>query len=220
MNTVITCGGAKAQLLRPISAFRQAGPRLIVGVTGGIGTGKTHVSSALKRLGATVADADEIARELTAPGGAAIDDIYERFGQSVFDGEGQLNRARLAHTVFNDPHALADLNAIMHPLIAARARQELNAAPDGALAVYDIPLLVESGTASQFDAVIVVDAPMQLRIERLRTRGMSETDARNRINSQVSDEERRAVASIWLENTGTTEDLERLSEDIVNRWLS
>lgn len=179
-----------------------------VALTGGIGSGKSTVAAALEAHGAVLVDADRIARQIVEPGQPALAEIAERFGADVLRPDGTLDRAALADIVFGDHQALADLNAITHPRIAARSRELIEAAPAGATVVYDMPLLVEQRLQDGWDAVIVVETPMDLRVERLiRDRGMTEPEVRARIASQATDEERRAVADHVLLNDGTQEDL-------------
>lgn len=158
--------------------------------------------------GALVVDADRIAREIVTPGQPALVEITGRFGEDVLRPDGSLDRAALASVVFTDPDALADLNAITHPRIAARSAELLAAADPDAVVVYDMPLLVEQRSAEGWDAVVVVEAPLAQRIERLvRARGMTDTDARARIDAQASDEERRAVADHVIVNSGSPAEL-------------
>ncbi|WP_334540474.1 dephospho-CoA kinase [Actinomyces sp. B33] len=213
-------GGARARLLQRIRRRPDGrGPRLVVAVTGGIGSGKSTVTRGLARAGAVVADADAIAREVVEPGTEGLAAVVERFGDSVLDARGGLDRGRLADLVFSEAGARADLDAILHPLIAERAWTILDAAPEGSLAVYDIPLLVETDSAALFDAVIVVDAPDDARIERLAARGVDRADARRRIGAQADRDQRLAIASIWIDNEGSIADLDALTGRIIASWL-
>lgn len=180
-----------------------------VGLTGGIGSGKSTVAEMLVERGAVVVDGDQIARELVMPGSPALAAIVERYGQQVLHEDGTLDRAGLADIVFPDPDALADLDAIMHPRIAARAAEMLDeAARTGAAAVvYDMPLLVEGGQADEFDLVVVVHAPVPVRLARLAVRGIRVDDAHERMQRQATDEQRAAVADILIDNSGDVEDL-------------
>lgn len=182
---------------------------LRVGLTGGIGAGKSTVSELLVARGAVVVDADRIARELVVPGAPALAEIVARFGTGILLPDGQLDRSGLASRVFPDPDALAALDAIMHPRIAERAEQMLAAAErDGAeVVVYDMPLMVENGTSGDFDVVVVVRAPVEVRLARLAARGVPATDARDRMSRQASDEERCAVADILIDNGGDEQQL-------------
>ena len=166
-------------------------------------------------MGALVIDADRIAREVVEPGQPALAEIVARFGPGVRRPDGSLDRAALATIVFGDPAALADLNAITHPRIAARSRELLDAAAPGAVVVYDMPLLVEQRSAEGWDAVIVVEAPLDVRLERLvRDRGMTVEDARARIAAQAGDDERRAVADHVVVNSGSIADLEAATDAV------
>jgi dephospho-CoA kinase len=181
---------------------------LRVGLSGGIGSGKTTVARALARRGAIVVDADAIAREVVEPGRPGLAAVVERFGPEVLDGESRLDRPKLAALVFEDAAARADLNAIVHPLVAAETARRLAAAPPDAVVVMDVPLLVEAAR-SGYDVVVIVEAPEGVRLERLIGRGMTPEDARRRMAAQASDAERRKVADVVLDNSGPEEDLER-----------
>ena len=180
---------------------------LRVGLSGGIGSGKSTVARALARRGAIVIDADLIAREVVEPGEPALAAIVERFGPEVLDGEGRLDRPKLAALVFDDGAARADLNAIVHPRVAAETARRMAAAPSDAVVVIDVPLLVEAAR-SGYDAVVIVEAPEEVRLERLVGRGMSPDDARRRMAAQATDAERRKVADVILDNAGSEADLE------------
>lgn len=180
-----------------------------VALTGGIGSGKSTVAQVFSHLGAVVVDADQIARDIVAVGEPALAEIRNRFGPGVICEDGTLDRAALAAIVFGDKQALADLNAITHPRIAARSAELMAAAPPGAVVVYDMPLLVEQRLAQGWDAIVVVQTPLPLRLERLaRDRGIAPADARARIAAQATDEERRAVADFVIDNDGSKTDLE------------
>lgn len=179
-----------------------------VGLTGGIGTGKSTVAALLAQRGAMVIDADALAREVVAPGTSGLAAVIARFGAGVRGADGSLDRAKLGQLVFSDPAALQDLNAIVHPLVAQRTAELMAQAPADAIVVYDVPLLVENHLEGAYDAVVVVEAPLETRLLRLHERGMAADDARSRIGSQASDEERRAVASIVIDNGGTRADLQ------------
>jgi len=188
--------------------------RVRVGLTGGVASGKSTVSATLRSLGAVVVDADALAREVVAPGTPGLAAVVAEFGPEVLDPEGALDRARLGALVFADPGRRAALEAIVHPLVRSRAREIEEAAPPGALVVHDIPLLVETGQASHFDAVLVVDVPVDVQVARaVQERGWTEEEARSRIAAQASREERMAAATFVLDNTGTVEDLrQRVAE--------
>jgi len=175
---------------------------LHVGLTGGIGAGKSTVATRLAEHGAVVVDSDQLAREVVGPGTAGLAAVVEAFGAGILTPDGSLDRPGLAKLVFNDDDARARLNAIVHPLVRARAVELVAAARPEAVLVHDIPLLVENGLAPGFHLVIVVDAPAELRIRRLAERGMAEDDARARIGAQASEQQRRAAADVWLDNSG------------------
>jgi dephospho-CoA kinase len=180
-----------------------------VGLTGGIGSGKSEVSRLLASYGAVLIDADVLAREVVAPGTRGLAQVVDEFGPDILAVDGSLDRERLAAVVFGDDAARARLNAIVHPLVGERAAAlKATAAPD-AVVVHDVPLLVEAGLDSLYDLVVVVDVPVETQVDRLvRLRGMAEADVRARIAAQASREERRAVADVVIDNSGTPEDLE------------
>ena len=180
---------------------------LRIGLTGGIGSGKSTVSRLLEQRGALVVDADLIAREVVAPGTPGLAAISEAFGSGVLAPDGSLDRAALAAVVFADPDARRRLDAIVHPLVRARATEIAAAAPADAVVVNDVPLLVETGQAAAYDVVLVVEADSSVRVERLVQRGLAAEDARARMVAQASDEQRRAVADVVLDNSGTPDDL-------------
>jgi dephospho-CoA kinase len=175
---------------------------LRVGLSGGIGSGKSTVAGRLAEHGAVVIDSDRLAREVVEPGTDGLREIVEAFGPDVLDADGALNRPALAAKVFGDEKSLATLNGITHPKIAARTAQLLAAAPEDAIVVHDVPLLVENGMAPLYHLVLIVHADLDQRLARLRDRGMAEEDARRRIAAQADDERRRAVADVWLDNSG------------------
>lgn len=182
---------------------------LRIGLTGGIGSGKSTVAARLAQLGAVLIDSDQLAREVVSVGSPGLARVVERFGPDVLAPDGSLDRPRLGQLVFSDPAALADLNAITHPLIRARS-EALNAeavASGAAAVVHDIPLLVENKLAAGFDKVIVVEAPLEARLSRLAGRGLDPETARARIAAQASDEQRREVADIVLDNSGSVAEL-------------
>ena len=182
---------------------------LKVGLTGGIGAGKSEVSRLLAARGAVIVDADRIAREVVAPGTPGLDAVVAEFGPEVLTGDGSLDRPRLASVVFNDPDRLKALNAIVHPLVGARSAELEEAAGQDAIVVHDVPLLTENGLAPLYEVVVVVDATEATQLDRLvRLRGMGEADARARMAAQASREERRAVADLVIDNDGPLEVLE------------
>ncbi len=176
---------------------------LRVGLTGGIGAGKSTVAARLSELGATVLDADQLARRVLEPGSAGLAEVVAAFGTGVLQPDRRLDRSALATAVFGDRQALARLNAIVHPRVA-RMTEELAAAADPrAILVHDVPLLVENGLAAGYHLVVVVGAPEHERVRRLvATRGMSADDATARVRAQADDTRRRAVADVWLDNSG------------------
>ncbi len=185
-----------------------------MGLTGGVASGKSTVSGMLRELGAVVIDADQLAREVVAPGTEGLREIVAAFGSKVLTPEGELDRPAMGAVVFTDEDARRRLEAIIHPLVRARgAELEAAAGPD-AVVVHDIPLLAETGQAATFDAVVVVDVPVETQIERMVTlRGMSREEAESRVAAQATREQRLAVATHVIENTGTIEDLrERVTE--------
>ena len=179
-----------------------------VGLTGGVASGKSTVSGILRQLGAVVIDADALAREVIEPGTPGLAAVVGEFGPEILTDDGDLDRARLGALVFADPDRRAALEAIVHPLVRARAAELEQAAPPGRIVVSDIPLLVETGQAGDFDAVVVVDVPEELQVARaVRERGWSEDEARARVVAQGSRSDRLAVATYVVDNTGTLEDL-------------
>ncbi len=181
---------------------------LRVGVTGGIGSGKSTVSRRLAELGAFVVDADEVAREVVEPGQPALAAIRDRFGSGVITPDGGLDRAALAALVFPDPDALAALNAITGPAIMARVAVRRAAVPRDRVSVFDMPLLVERGLWVHEHLTIVVHTDVEVRVRRLvEQRGLDADDVRHRIAAQADDTQRRAAADVWLDNDGTPEEL-------------
>jgi dephospho-CoA kinase len=179
----------------------------LIGLTGGIGSGKSTVSALLAARGAVVIDADRIAREVVEPGTPGLAAVVEAFGPGVVRADGSLDRPALAAVVFADPEARKRLDGIVHPLVRARSVEIASAVPEGAVVVHDVPLLVETGQAGSYDLVLVVRADVEVRVRRLVQRGLSEEDARARIAAQATDEQRAAVADVVLDNDGTQEDL-------------
>ncbi|MCX4914073.1 MULTISPECIES: dephospho-CoA kinase [unclassified Streptomyces] len=188
---------------------------LKVGLTGGIGAGKSEVSRLLVEHGAVLIDADRIAREVVEPGTPGLAAVVDAFGEDVLTAEGTLDRPRLGSIVFADPEKLATLNAIVHPLVGTRSRTLEDAAPADAVVVHDVPLLAENGLAPLYDLVIVVDARPETQLDRLvRLRGMTEDDARARMAAQAPREKRLAVADIVIDNDVPLADLERRVADV------
>lgn len=182
---------------------------LRVGLTGGIGAGKGEVARRLAACGALVIDADEVAREVVAPGTPGLDEIVKAFGARVLRPDGSLDRELLGEMVFSDAALRGQLNAIVHPRVGERMREIEETAAAADVVVHEIPLLAEGGLASAFDVVVVVDAPPQAQVERLvSTRGMTRQHALARMSAQASREERLAVATFVVDNSGSLEDLD------------
>lgn len=191
---------------------------LLVGLTGGIGSGKSAVAGLLAQHGARVIDADEVAREVVARGSSGLADVVADFGPQMLDAHGDLDRARLAETVFADPRARRRLDAIVHPLVAERIDAMIADGPPGGVVVYDVPLLVEGSVQErhEFDLILVVEAPEELRVQRLiRDRQMTEGQVRARMATQATDAQRRAVADIVIANDGCHATLAR---DVARIW--
>ena len=188
---------------------------IVVGLTGGIGAGKSTVSSMLADRGAVIVDADQIARDLQAPGSAVLAAMADRFGAHIILDDGALDRAAVAEIVFNDKAALDDLNGIVHPAMQSEITAQIEAHRDTErVVVLDFPLLAENPRQG-LAATIVVDIPVDVAVQRLvDQRGMDEADARARINSQISREERLATATHVLDNGGDRSDLERQVDDL------
>jgi dephospho-CoA kinase len=189
---------------------------LRVGLTGGIGAGKSTVADELSQLGAIVVDSDRIAREVVEPGTDGLAEVVAAFGEDVLDDEGRLDRPALGRVVFADDEARTRLNGILHPRIGARTAELVAGAADDAVVVHDVPLLVENGMGPAFALVIVVDAPEDVRVARLaETRGMAEEDARARIRAQAGEDDRRAAADVWIDNVG---DVAQVHERVRALW--
>lgn len=189
---------------------------LRVGLTGGIGSGKSTIARLLEDCGATIIDADELAREVLEPGSDGLKEVVRAFGEDVLNGDGTLNRAALAAKAFATEEARQTLNGITHPRIGRLTAERMAAAPEDGIVVHDIPLLVERDMAAAYHLVIVVYADTETRLRRLVTsRGMDENDARQRIAAQATDEQRRAVADVWLDNSGEVPDVTVLWDRLV-----
>lgn len=180
-----------------------------IGLTGGIGSGKSTVAGILADLGAHVIDADAIAREVVAPGSEGLNALVDAFGPGILTADHGLDRAALAEIVFSNPDARQVLNGITHPRIAARTAELIAQLPDDAILVHDVPLLAELQMQDAYDIVIVVDAPDEIRVRRLIERGLAEQDARARIAAQAPREVRLAVADVVFDNSGNRSDLIR-----------
>jgi dephospho-CoA kinase len=185
-------------------------PMTRVGLTGGIASGKSTVSAMLAELGAVIIDADALAREVVARGTPGLAAVVEEFGTDLLGPDGELDRPAMGRLVFDDEQARRRLEAIVHPLVFERIVELEEHVSAGDVVVHDIPLLAESGRAETFDAVIVVDAPAELQVERMVSeRGWTPEDAESRIRAQASREDRLALATYVIENTGTREDLRK-----------
>ena len=192
---------------------------LRVGLTGGIGSGKSEVSRRLAARGAPIIDADLAARDVVQPGTPGLGEIATVFGPRVLRPDGSLDREQLGQLVFADPGLRAKLNAIVHPLVHERMRQleqqAIAAAGPAAIIVHDVPLLAENGLGRGFDTVLVVDAPDDQRVQRLTaTRGMTAAHAQDRMAAQASRQQRLAIAGIVIDNSGTLDDLDRRVEEV------
>ena len=195
----------------------------LVALTGGIAAGKSTVAERLALHGAKVIDADHIAREVVEPGTDALAAIVHAFGPSVLTSDGRLDRSALGAQVFSDSDARAKLNAIVHPAVKIRSQELFREAqrlePDRVL-VYAVPLVAESGRGDEFDLVIVVDAPRETRINRLVAhRGMTVEEATARVDSQASDDARRAIADVIVDASGTVEDTLRAADELSGALL-
>jgi dephospho-CoA kinase len=179
-----------------------------VGLTGGIASGKSTVSEILAELGAVIIDGDKLAREVVEPGTPGLAQVVEAFGPEILLPDGGMDRVKVGQIVFNDEAKRKVLEGIVHPLVFERYAALEASAPTDGVVIHDIPLLAESGRADTFDAVIVVETPAEVQIERmLRDRGWSVADAESRIAAQATPEQRRVIATYLIENTGTREEL-------------
>ena len=194
---------------------------MLVGLTGGIGSGKSLVAELLAAHGATIIDADVLAREVVAPRTPGLVAVRERFGAGVLRADGSLDRGTLGRIVFGDPVARRDLEAIIHPAVRARAAALTAAAPEGAVVVQVIPLLVETGQQGSFDQVVVVDVDPEVQLSRIMLRdGLSEAEAQARLRAQASREARLAAAHVVLRNNGTRADLAAAVDRLWAEWES
>lgn len=196
-------------------------PRLHVGLTGGIAAGKSTVARVFAERGAILVDTDKIARDVLARGTEGLAAVQDEFGDRVITADGDLDRAAMAEIVFTDPAARERLNRIVHPRIRAFGRRLVAEAGPDAVVVQDVPLLVESGQASAYDLVVVVESPVQERIRRMvEDRGMTVEDAQNRIAAQASDEERRKAADVLLVNDADLDALKRAANKVWDRFIA
>jgi dephospho-CoA kinase len=184
-------------------------------LTGGVGSGKSTVARLLAERGAIIIDADILAREVVEPGTPGLAAIVAAFGTDILDGDGRLDRPKLAAIVFSDNSRRAQLNEIVHPLVRRRSHEVETSAPAGSVVVHDIPLLLEADRAKEFQFIVVVQAKVETKLARLAERGMAEADARERMAAQASDEERRAIADVVLMNDGS---MEELSAQVDELW--
>ena len=199
----------------PRSTRRPKDRALRVGLTGGIGSGKSTVACLLKERGAVVTSADEVARDVVSPGSDGLAAVVAEFGDGILAPDGSLDRSALGRLVFSDDLRRARLEEILLPLIAAEAWARMDTVPAGQVVVYDVPLLVEGQMQDMFDLVIVVEADLELRLERLSERGMNRDEALARIAVQATDEERRGVADVIVSTSGAIEDL---SAEVDRLW--
>lgn len=187
---------------------------LTVAVTGGIGSGKSLVGEFLEALGARVIDSDLLARKVIERGSPGFDEVISRFGDSILK-DGEIDRAALGEIVFSDPTARKDLESIIHPKVRAETEAVIRSAPAGSVVVNQIPLLFETQGAARFDFVITVEAPEEVRIARLKSRGVKEYDARKRMAAQASERERRSIADLVIDNSG---DRDALLSQVEAAW--
>jgi dephospho-CoA kinase len=188
----------------------------LVGLTGGIASGKSHVANIFGQLGAAVIDADQVAREVVVSGSPGLAQVVDVFGEDVLTPSGELDRAKLGEVVFSDPTKRIQLERILHPLIKERTT-ELIAEQDADIVMYAVPLLVEAKVDYPFDAVITVEAGVQSQISRLiDSRGLSEADARLRIQAQTSRAEREAIADFIIDSSGSKE---QTKQQVTKLWV-
>jgi dephospho-CoA kinase len=198
-------GGCRA----PAGAIGQTAGVRRVGLTGGIGAGKSAVAALLAERGAAVIDADRIARDVVAAGTPGLAAVVDAFGSGVLRPDGELDRPALGSIVFADPAARRRLESITHPLITAETARRIAALPDDAVVVHDVPLLVEVGRGEGLDLIVVVETPVETRLTRLAERGLERAEALARMATQAGDDARRAVADIVIDNGGDREHLRR-----------
>ncbi len=191
---------------------------LIVGLTGGIGTGKTTLGEALARRGAVVVDVDGLGRQVIGHGGSAVEEVIARFGERVRSDQGDIDRAALADIVFGDDQALGDLSAISHPAINTLIDTTVDKLPDDAIVVLDMAVLAESSLGydnrHRYELVVVVEAPIDLRFQRLEQRGLTVEEAKARMDAQATDDERQALAHYLVTNAGSLDDLNSTAGEI------
>ena len=195
---------------------------MLIGLTGGIGAGKSTVAQLFEERGVPIVDADAIARDVVKPGEPALAELVEHFGDSILGADGELNRGKLAEVAFADAESHEALNAIMHPAISAETAKRIDALRgDHSVIVHDVPLLVEAGLTGNYDLTVLVDTPAEVRLQRLtELRGMDSEDAKKRIAAQATDEQRRAVCDVALDNSGDIEHLRAQFEQMWERFIS
>lgn len=187
---------------------------MYLGISGGIGSGKSTAAKMFADLGAVHIDADAIAKEVLEPGQLGYETALDQFGDSILDSSGHIDRKELAKLVFNDPAKLAQLEAIVHPAVIARVTQIRESLPESTIVLYDTPLMLEKGLQEQFDKVIMVLAPVESRESRLLERGLSKPDITARMRNQVSDQERKEAADFILVNDGSLAQLRSQVEQV------
>ena len=192
---------------------------LIVALTGGIGSGKSHAGGYFQNLGAIVVDSDQLARDVIERGTPGFDEVINRFGDAILT-EGDIDRRKLGEIVFEDAQARVDLESIIHPRIQATFSELVAQAPEGSIIINQIPLLVETGGMDRFDRIITVISTREKRVERLKARGMSNSEITRRMQSQVSDEERIEISDFIIENHGNEENLLREVEAVYSELLA
>ena len=211
-------GGAHATILRPW--VRPTKRAFYIGLSGGIGSGKSTVARVWEHAGALVLSADAIAREIVEPGTPGLSEIAQRFGVGILADDGSLDRAALGAVVFSSRDAREALESITHPRIAQRVQERRRQVSPSSIVVYDVPLLVESNMVDEFDCVVMVHARLAERISRLEQRGLDRTSAASRIDAQAGDEERLEVANISIANHGSHSEMSELASRVFDRWLA
>lgn len=197
---------------------------MLIGLTGGIGAGKSTVARALAERGATVIDADQVAREVVEPGTPTLEKLAETFGSGILTRDGSLDRARLGELVFGNAEQVELLNSIVHPAVRERTQQHFGAAGERDVVVYDVPLLIEAKLPYAFDLIVVAMAPESVRLDRLvNIRGMSPAEAQSRIDSQATDDQRREIADALIDTGGTMdhtyEQVDALWKSKIEPWI-
>ena len=192
----------------------------VIALTGGIGAGKSAVARLLAKLGAVVVSADELARTVIEPGTPGFAAVADAFGAEIVGPDGSINRAKLADVVFHDDDARRRLEQIVHPLVEEEARRRFAGAPKDSVLIYELPLLAETGRGNEFAAVVVVDAPDDVRLARLRARGMSTDEARSRMSAQAPRSARLEIADFVIDNSGSTDELARRTTQLWPALLS